>query len=253
MSTWHYRESLMLVGDQLRRQGTGPNARGASIPADGVSADRLQADIDPITATAEWATEWSRANFPLVRLSDLHAARLMATPARPKLQSLVAPWHAFAIEVPEGMLLARDPRGAAASVTTAHVLVRDGNVQLFGSSGEGVVWATAFRRLASLGESIDDVSGGARTSTLESMDERMLALLDRLLVGTCLELNSPGHRSVIEAGVAERAKPKKPRDLRIWLYRVERPVLVDVREAVRHYVVRGGAPPNLRPVVPRCV
>lgn len=211
-----------------------------------------------------WSAKWASSGFPIIRITDKLAASLMATGMNEADSATIRPpWNAFAIEPPQWLEFVGfqgpervthvevlctttvkteyDPSAPFSWFLLArgngHTLlhtVRGANTLLRENTGDDA--RRGDQRLADYSAFPLDVSG---------QDDRVLRLVKRLLVGVCLELSDPGALMLARRGKSHgrchraTGAPPEPR-----VYELSRPVLLDVRDAVRGYAsgARGKAP-----------
>jgi hypothetical protein len=199
------------------------------------------------------ASHWTHYAFPAVRYQGhKYAAALMST-GIPKDIELHAPWPTFLIEVPDRLL------SVASSINGEQVEVRyimacfhptrreDEPVQpgctFVGWCEDGTTVyriRQTYKELLSEPEELEDMeraAWGAFQQELSKQDDRVLNLLTRLLVNTCVlmtekkDVKPLGHPASDEVAMA-----RKTREPVCRVYQVGRPVTVDCREEVRQYV-----------------
>lgn len=179
---------------------------------------------------AEWMAAWAACGLPRVCLGHRHAAALMATNSSPGTveNSIVHPWGAFLISVPDKIMLHTDESGDSRWIDRVSVMF----------AGPPTDWVFVF--------------GGTSTNpcicmgAAESFDqlghcEKFAAgqLMARLVFGVALELTSlrAAYAHAESGGVIKRDSRGAPETTTFTL---TRDVKVDCREAVRAFC-RGGA------------
>jgi len=246
------RETRMKIGDAL----LGAGARYADKQLNlGLKGAALAAEMDlgmlienPIEGTLlGWSIEWARGGYPQVTMSHLLAASLMGTSMAPDLiaDHLVIPWPAFAILVPNQLVMADSPMGGVEYIDCVHALIENGHVIIIASGELDSLWSSSRRPLSSLGDALE---GDSLCEPLNELDQRMLAMLDRLFIGTCVELSSRTNAPAI-AKAAQLRRTTPPGHPKVWNYSLRREVVVDVREAITAYVRDGARSPTLRSFV----
>jgi hypothetical protein len=240
------RETLMGVGHELHKRGAIGTPSSFATP-DGTLDIATQSILDHDTPTISmlaWATEWARCGFPQVTLGHRLAASLMGSSMAPDLvPQLNIPWPAFSIVVPDGIVFGAGEGGRHEDVACAHVLTDSTQIRILASGDRGTTWSAPTRYLTNLAEPIRDDGPGMLAHPLDSLDERMLTIVDRLFLGVCVELSAPLDRDAIRKASGGRAKRAPGSEPKIWTYALKRDVVVDVREAVKSYVLDGRKSP----------
>ncbi len=214
----------------------------------------------------DWYAEWAEHAFPRVQMSHSFASMLMATTVSPKeLDSVEAPWPAFAIEIPD-KLLPIQAKGVDSCITRACV-----NTHFMLSSSHERWWTISLHgpriELHRAGTLIDMVTDteprdrGTLTHVLdvdrpdlldapigdyeafwesysEDQEDRIALLAIRLMVGVCVMMTERANyqERVIDVrkklgAYADRFQ-KQPESR---VYTLGRPVKVDFRQAVRAF------------------
>jgi hypothetical protein len=198
---------------------------------------------------------WAEAGFPRVQLGHRLAASLMATHVPDDvLAEVVPPWPAFQMDLPGG-LLHRTIGGQEYPVTTVIASHDDGRWAYFALREGGTA---GFRRGMSaeqIGRILqpDDFDPKTPFPSIADADQRLTAVIGRLLINVCLELSSPecelkqsgsGHGDWRQRSKRGATFPIGPR-----VYCLRRQVKVDVRQAVTDYVRGGGSSPSIQIMV----
>lgn len=204
------------------------------------------------------AARWADQAFPRFIMSHSYAAALMATAvSEDVLDHIRAPYKAFMVDVPEGLLSIVDPvRGGEARIKW--ILVQEIN------DGEGRPW----QYIAHTDTTMCLWRHGVTTRTLcepdipgnvwdgcsfmapkDERDDRVAALIGRLIVGVCLASIEPSNlRATSKHSVKASPELLRPSDIRT--FKLGKPLRIDCRRAVRDYVEgRRGGPPSVRTLV----
>lgn len=189
---------------------------------------------------ANLSAAWASCAFPLVVPTHSLAASLMASHVPPDaIADVVAPWPTFAVVVPAGLLRSADLDGSLYSIQHAGLWTgrRAGeNVYRLWMQpeGNGHVVVHDFPSVSALA----DATSGSGVFEQGDFVHRAVALVGRLVLGTCIELDQPKHRIEIGEGrpQSKRAKRGEPK---AWTFQLKREVRVDCREWVVQFL-RGG-------------
>jgi hypothetical protein len=198
---------------------------------------------------------WAEAGFPRVQMGHRLGASLLATHVPDEiLEEVRPPWPAFQVDVPVG-LLHRTVDGVDRAVTSVIVSCDDGRWAYFALREGGTA---GFRRGMSAEQIVrelrpDDFDAEAPFPMLADSDQRLTALIGRLVVNVSLELSSPD-REVRETGAghghwASRQRRGSPVPIGPRIYRLLRDVKVDVRAALLGYIRGGGQSPTVQVLV----
>lgn len=167
----------------------------------------------------EFAIAWLRNGFPRINLGHKHAAALMATHTpRDNVLDARAPWSAFLVDVPRGLVTDGDHE-----VSLATVYVRQDRVYI--EFGDGVQESNAWIQAVALPDL------GSLRSLGPAPD-----MIGRLIFGVCMEMTCPTFKD--RASLGPRPVKRDPRtgEPKTWTFQLTRDVKVDVRDAVRDYV-----------------
>lgn len=221
---------------------------------------------------AHWLVRWGGLAFPRFQTSHSFAAMLMATTvSRKEIPSIEAPWPAFMVEIPEGLLPIATKDGTLTHITRVYV-----NTSFLPSLWSEPWWSLEFvgkgieiHRVGRLEEAFDPSSKtdlknrpmmkfeGLRTEAKDvpvgdydefwdgydrTQEDRVVILAARLVLGLCIMMTD-------KANVKEKVT-KLPSDLGFHrrrfgfeptshVYVVGRPVKVDFRLAVKAFVEGG--------------
>lgn len=225
-----------------------------------------------VASRMHWLVRWGSLAYPRFQTSHSFAAMLMATTISPKeIPSIEAPWPAFMVEIPEGLLPIATKDGTMTHITRVYV-----NTSFLPSAWTEPWWSFEFvgkgieiHRVGRVEEAFDPSSKtdlknrpmlkfeGPRTQPLDapvgnydefwdgydrSQEDRVVILAARLVLGLCIMMTD-------KANVKEKAS-KLPPDLAQHrrrfgfeptsnIFVVGRPVKVDFRLAVKAYVEGG--------------
>jgi len=183
---------------------------------------------------------WAHNAFPEIQMPHTYAAALMATKISPsQATEIKPPWSAFWISVPTGLLSSTDENGVRCEITG--ILVTALNID-----GKTVWGYEALSKSVGLfntriyPEGFADEIGveddkWEPLSELTTADERTSLLIRRLIGNICIAISDPdnvikrpSHRHV--------AKKRKARLPTTRVYRVGRPITLDVRQHIQDWV-----------------
>lgn len=180
----------------------------------------------------DFALAWHDNGFPRVQLSHKHAAALMATKTQPStLPDARAPWNAFLVDIPGGLLSVKRGNKERNFVRAS---VRVGpdvpgsyrTVSLWDIDGPcGLVLSVA---------EVSHLGGVQPDESVFAEDTQVAELAARLVFGVCMEMTSPAY----SGGVVGPRAPQRERrtgEPRAWTFQLTRDVKVDCRDAVRAY------------------
>lgn len=216
-----------------------------------------------------WVARWADQAFPQVILGQKTAAALMGTSASEEIvENLHAPWKAFLINIPAGLLTIYDEaikRQVNATLLAVQETSRpeigttwnwrlsssESTVQLwqFGISTKELIQADL------LGFSDKDFEE-LFADSVDDQDKRVMRLIGRLIVGICLTF--PGNNKPIGAGhkkgVPSRGFVKHGDEFVCFsrAYELRTPITIDCRESIKDYVSHGtrrGTSPTVRTLV----
>lgn len=195
---------------------------------------------DPGRLAPDLALNWAECGFPIIEPSHKLAASLMATSAvADDITNELMPWKCFAVEVPDG-ILAPDSFGEVYRCVLVYVR-KDGGLTLLEMCNER--WGSrAVAAPSDLSEMSEKEERSMDDTSFVDLDyeQRSRLLLSRLIIGSCIEMQSrtvPSSRS--SGGRSQREGPPAA-----WRFKMTRPVKLDVRQAVRDFSagVRHSAP-----------
>jgi hypothetical protein len=221
--------------------------------------------VDAIAS--DWYAEWAEHAFPRIQTSHSFATMLMSTTVSAKeLENFEAPWPAFAVEIPDGLLPIKS-KDVDSCITRVMV-----NTHFMPHSGITERWWTMWMQgkrieLCRAGTLAEMVSGkmptremtlvehdgprsDVRDAPIEDYDaffedyddaweERVALLVSRLVVGACVMMTDRANyrektqklSHKIGAHALRMAGRPDPR-----IYRVGQPVSLDLREEVRRFI-----------------
>lgn len=185
-----------------------------------------------------WACEWHNNGYPRVGLGHRHAAALMATSTKSEsIPDVRAPWDAFLIDVPSGLLgwpseyVARHPNGTETrherTLSFPHALVR-----VDGAGGVTIIPVEEEGRPLSLIQ-----TGSVAELGDFSHREPSFLLLGRLVLGVCMETTCATFKGNRGVPIGPRPVQRDPRtgEPKTWTFQLSRDVKVDCREVVKAY------------------
>lgn len=196
---------------------------------------------------------WAWEGYPTLVLGHKYAAALLATQtSREAMQAVEAPWEGFMIEVPNGLLSVFDPEYGR------EVDVRRLIVSKIEHMGGEKRWAwiaitETYVTLWRYGVVNEDLLPGTLTDNawdgsplmldLTDRDERANSLIGRLILHTCLAIQDgtlvreigPGHR-IFKDVTRKGSRPSAPV---LRTFQVGKGIILDLREAVRNYLLHG--------------
>lgn len=193
-----------------------------------------------------FAVDWAENAFATVELSPRLAASLMSTAVPSEyLDKVLPPWQCFCIHIPEGLL------GEIDKNTPTHMLVRQkgGHLYVLRLGGQHINLAeeASLAGYASSFDSADRYIGDIVPEELEQV-RRVDFLLGRLLVGVCLEFDSPQRRQQVK-GILQAGIKEKNGRLKNGTVMLHRPVVLDTRPIIRDYVRGTKSSVNVRTLV----
>jgi len=196
-----------------------------------------------------WISRWVDQGCPRVILDDRFASLLMSTDAGPEVASLVVPpWKAFLIEIPEGLLTSFNVKTGKESslrrIFVHQVCNKDGEKvwNFIAEANDGLqLWRHGFSTEGCLvfNRKEDTVDWGVAsfTESIETQDERVILLLGRLIVSTCLSLSDPTnyHEQKKSKGRGNRWRlDRSVPEVRTFV--LGKPVTIDCRPSIRNFI-----------------
>lgn len=196
-------------------------------------------------------TQWVSCGLPVIEMGHKFAAALLVSSvAKETVDALKRPWDSFMINVPAGLLTMHDPQKDI-MVEVGRVLVS--NIENANGSWSFIAWDTGMTlslwRFGLKTEQliIEDIAGGKDLGTisLTDLDNRVAALIGKLIITTCAALTIPemvtprnpkGHQAWVKAkGDISKLEGKAPPQL----FTVGKPITVDFRARVTSYLSTG--------------
>jgi len=199
-----------------------------------------------------WSARWADQGFPTFQLGHKYAAALMATMVRPQdVQDIRPPFKAFLIEVPKGLLSVchteQDKQYPIIKVAVHYNLRPDGEASWnYSALTEGPVttWKHGLPTKVLAGEefegAMEDWESYSFAFELGDQDERVNALISRLIVGVCLTASSPDESKPVGKGHQKSAgQLRESPEPEVRTYVLGKPIKLDVRQAIKDYVAGG--------------
>lgn len=198
---------------------------------------------------------WADAGFPQIQMGHKFCAALLLSGMGEDVIGLVRPpWKSFFIEIPDGLLFVRDvERGVDLQIRRILVAriynrVKERETWAFVAFTETTLtlWRFGMQTEELLPPQIEGETDwytvGGRFQELVDQDQRVLTLIGRLIINTCLTMSDPtaikpigpGHKSY------ESARKRGAREPVVRTFVVGKPVKLDFRDHVQQ-VVRHGA------------
>jgi hypothetical protein len=183
-----------------------------------------------------WAVEWKRLAFPIIETRADYLAALAAT-TPPDDVVFMPPWPAFLTCVPGDLIhvtghdtrLEAIRRIAVASNGAYWSLLAIGErgttLSVFNSSNHALRESAPVATVGDIGAFIP----------LDSIDERALATIKRIVVNLSIVMSDPSRARPV-GDAHHRGSSTTPDMLPGGTYHVSKPVRVDCREAVRSYI-----------------
>lgn len=196
---------------------------------------------------------WADNGYPQVVMGHKFAAALLcSTVSNDVLELVEPPWDGFVIEVPNDLLLVHHNTKDCDVSIRRIVVTKHKNVHVPGKKAwmyvaqadQGLnLWRFGVDTKDLLPPHLDDMTLKYTDPTmveLSDRDERIQALIGRLIVNVCLAMNDPtlvkkvgpAHKDY-EANAKKRASPEPT----ARTFQVGKPVILDFREKVRDYVL----------------
>lgn len=221
--------------------------------------------IDPVVFTGPgafeafaWVGKWASCGYQSIEIDDSYAASLCATTISPDSLKFVAlPWPCFIIRVPGFLrdMLVNDEPLRSIAVCRFQCGPDWDFIHVF------LLTANKYRRLVAKDLAEFNVGKGAglvdvvsrEERELATTDERLLATVGRLIIGACLTMSNPSETRTLSATPGMRKPsftgPRKGTDPMVTLHKVGKPVVVDVRLAIRSYLGGTGEKVTVRTLV----
>ena len=170
------------------------------------------------------------------------------------LADVIPPWPAFQIDVPDGLLCGAED-AEERDVKTIFVAQGDDRWSYLVTRADDTVSGRQDVRADEMvRESLsNETTPGDPFPANVDAEDRLLAMIGRLIVGVCLELSSP-NVDVKRVGRGHgdwerRTKRGSPLPIGPRIFRLGRDVKIDVRRAVRDYIRGGGSSPTVQSLI----
>lgn len=224
-----------------------------------------------LASRTHWFVRWGELAFPRIQMSHSYAAQLMATTvSKTEIPFIEAPWPAFAVEVPEGLLPIAAKDGTMTYIT--RILINTSflpsqwtepwwslelcgkgiEIHRIGRIEEAFERASAtdikHRKLMKLDDSFriqaKDIPVGDDYEDFwagydRSQEDRVAILAARLVLGACIMMTDKANykeREVKLGAPLAHARRRNGKEPLSRIYVVGRPINVDFRMAVREFV-----------------
>lgn len=260
-----------LMADQAyeSRFGEARTAEFKGMPLENIAAWMMTA------ICTQWFGQWGDLAFPRIQMSHSFASMLMATTISPKeIPNVEAPWPAFLIEVPQGLLPLPLKDGTLSHITRVHVTshflpthLKNPRWWSFWLTGMGVeilragpleesviartkkaLTATPFRRVPEGFRAADEPKDLGLVEGDEEefwdgydlgLEDRISTLLGRLVIGACVFMTNRAHYQekvtrLERSLLPHAARSGKKPESRV--YTVGRPIKIDFRLAIKAYL-----------------
>jgi len=210
-----------------------------------------------------WCARWYEQTMPRVVWTDSKFPEmLMASKADASVESLVRPpWRAFLIDLPKALLFSESPLVEGRVDELMHVLVHrisddEGDKWSFLVEGDGgcELWRHGLPTSELLRLNNDTINEDYADS-LTPEDRRILVLVGRLIVGTCLTLSDPSNIREAKNTKAKKKNARRFSSSAMPLTRnfvVGKPIQLHCRETLQEWVKQGdrkGVSPNVQTLV----
>jgi hypothetical protein len=211
---------------------------------------------------------WFKNGMPIIRLGHKRAAALMATEiTEQSIEYVKAPFGAFYIELPDGLVLIEDSEKVMRRATG--VLVHSRTFERDHYYGEKVKKAGTYWNYAILTDSaliqwklsrlVEEIAGLKDRGNdwvgiglpINNYDERVDKLIGRLICSTCIMMSNPENlRMKVEPAKRNKTRKKAARNSPTFKVFLERqPINVDVRRYVTSYLRGERDSPHVRLMV----
>jgi hypothetical protein len=187
---------------------------------------------------------WLKSGLPQVTMGHKYCAALLATGVPEEVLDLVvAPWRAFVIQVPNGLIYCDDGKGRQTEVRAVLVAKLDGSATskwcyIAMTTSTVLLWRFSPNIRDLLRETLEAnaYDGYSFLLDFEDIDDRAGALIGRLVVNSCLAMSDPTNlkapkpmSSKAKAKAAKRGLPT------VTNYVLGKPIKLDCRQAVAAY------------------
>ncbi len=186
---------------------------------------------------------WARCGLPQIVPTHRFAASMMATSvAADAVHDVIFPWYTFAVVIPNGLITVRSSSGREWQPESVWVYPnpQGGVAVVIRSDHSSIILRTVdtaadLALAASLDRFVEYGVPASEDKEISAWNERAMMMLYRLVLGVCVELDSPKHKIVIGNGrpVDKRAKRGEPK---AWTFVLSRDVQVDCREWATRYL-----------------
>lgn len=204
------------------------------------------------------AARWVDQAFPRFIMSHTYAAALMATSVSEEvLDHVRAPYHAFMIDVPDGLLSTIDSAtGKEAKIKfllVHHVNGTDGRPWQYIAYTDSPIhmWrhGVSTKDLCEAELPNNSWEGCSFIAPKDDRDDRVSALIGRLIVGVCLAALEPSNLRPT-SGHTTKTNPEQLRPSDIRTFKLGRPIKLDCRRSIGEYVTgRRSGLPSVRTLV----
>ncbi|MDC3958528.1 hypothetical protein KEG38_32025 [Polyangium jinanense] len=190
---------------------------------------------------------WAQCGYPEIQLPETYAAALLATTVTEEVLACVRPpFRVFLIEVPNGLLTIDTEQGPSPVrvVLVHHEPKSEKWAYAAWTASPACLWRFGVTTAQLLPPSLpehDLTEMSIFPMTVTERDERVAALIGRLIVNTCLAMSDPARvRAPAPAGPRGRRRKADARRggevPRTMIFRVGKPLEKDFRPAVRDYL-----------------
>jgi hypothetical protein len=213
---------------------------------DGLLAAALATPQQQIQFT--WAARWADQGLPQVTMGHKYCAALLATTVDPSmLGDILPPWKAFLVVLPSDLLSIKDDAGRPVPLTkllVQHMKGSDGNMYWnFLAMTDSTLTFWRHGCSSSVLVKTDIVGAWDGVSFMLPIDDeedRVAALLGRLVINVCLAMSNPENVRAPKAKNKPRSSIKQrdgAPDIRT--FQLGKPIELDCREVIREYVLHG--------------
>lgn len=191
----------------------------------------------PLAYIHSWSAEWARIAQPVIQPSHKFAASLMATSVPPVEVEIRPPWKVFYLGIPDGLGVCLDDAGTARPIEGLLVYSEEDHWTYLAHTPT-VEYSRIFYPRHQMADEDVEAPPLQHTSHLldvTTMDERSMICCDRLLLNACLAMSDPRNVRQIGKGHSEKTRQQgQPR-----IFELSRPVTVDCRQEIKHYIGTG--------------
>lgn len=177
---------------------------------------------------------WAESGFPTIEIGQRLAASLVCTSVPGDLLGDISPpWRCFVLRAPEDLL--PDIEFTIVLFPRPHEFRREISTYTFGRNYVDFGHEPTMADLAYKFLDRDWVFSGT-VSDHTQVIARQLAMIGRLIVGTCIEMDSPHQITETNRRSGSHVKRDKRGEPTNWTIKLTRPVRADMRDAVRSYL-----------------